>query len=233
MAAYEKVLVIMPAWNESATIGSVIKELRSEHPTVDILVVDDGSRDDTVEIARASGAIVLQLPYNLGVGGARRLGYRYASDYCYDIAIQMDADGQHDPRCLSQLIGKLDEADLVIGARFAGTGEYRVRGPRQWAMLMLSAVLSRIAGTKLTDTTSGLRCCNRAMIEYYARFFPVEYLGDTVETVIQGARDGFRIRQVPVAMRARQGGVPSASPVKAALYLLRAMLILALAMIRR
>ena len=107
MAMYEKVLVILPAWNESATIGDVIKELRSEQPDVDVLVVDDGSRDNTVEVARASGATVLQLPYNLGVGGARRLGYRYARDYGYNVAIVVDAITDRNAEAHSHSVEKI------------------------------------------------------------------------------------------------------------------------------
>ncbi|NMO54311.1 glycosyltransferase family 2 protein [Actinoplanes sp. TBRC 11911] len=232
-ATAERVLTIMPAWNESASITNVIKEIQQQVPATDILVVDDCSDDDTVSVARAAGAKVLRLPYNLGVGGARRLGYRYALENDYDIAVQMDADGQHDPRYIHDMMAALSESDLVIGARFAGEGQYKVRGPRQWAMRLLSYALSAIAGTKLTDTTSGYRACNRQLIAFYSRRYPVEYLGDTVDTIVQAKRAGFAIRQIPVAMRPRQGGTPSNSPGKALIYLLRSGLALLLALVRR
>jgi glycosyltransferase involved in cell wall biosynthesis len=228
-----RVLTIMPAWNESASITNVIKEVRHELPDVDILVVDDCSSDDTIAVAQSAGAKVLRLPYNLGVGGARRLGYRYALEHDYDIAVQMDADGQHDPRYIRDMVSELDQADLVIGARFAGEGEYSVRGPRQWAMRLLSVALSAITGTRLTDTTSGYRACGRGLINFYSRNYPVEYLGDTVDTIIQAKRAGYVIRQIPVAMRPRQGGTPSNSPTKALIYLLRSGLALLLALVRR
>ena len=232
-ATGERLLTIMPAWNEAASIATVIKEIQREVPDTDILVVDDNSDDDTVGVAKAAGAQVLRLPYHLGVGGARRLGYRYARDHRYDVAIQMDADGQHDPKYIHDMVNQLATTDLVIGARFAGEGAYRVRGPRQWAMRMLSAVLSKIARSRLTDTTSGYRACGRELIEYYSRNYPVEYLGDTVDTIIQARRCGYTIGQVPVAMRPRQGGTPSNSPVKAMVYLLRAFFALALGLVRR
>src|SRR5262245_22218389 len=153
----KRVLIVVPAWNESASIADVVREVRGELPGVDVLVVDDGSIDATTEKAKSAGAIVATLPYNLGVGGAMRLGYRYGRDHGYDVVIQIDADGQHDPRYVPKLIDGLDDADLVIGARFAGEGGYTVRGPRRWAMVMLSRVLSRLAKTPLTDTTSGFR----------------------------------------------------------------------------
>ncbi|CCH18500.1 MULTISPECIES: glycosyltransferase family 2 protein [Micromonospora] len=229
----KRVLIIIPALNESGSIADVVGEVRGELPGVDVLVVDDGSTDRTAAVAAAAGARVAKLPYNLGVGGAMRLGYRYARDHDYDVAIQIDADGQHDPRYVPKLVDLLDETDLVIGARFAGEGDYSVRGPRRWAMVMLSGVLSRVARTKLTDTTSGFRAANRRVIDMFATWYPVEYLGDTVETLVHTARRGYTIRQVPVAMRKRMAGTPSHSPAKAMIYLGRAFAVLTLALIRR
>jgi glycosyltransferase involved in cell wall biosynthesis len=228
----KRVLIIMPAWNESASIADVLAELKGELPGVEVLVVDDGSTDDTAAKARAAGAHVARLPFNLGVGGAMRAGYRYAFDHDFDVAIQVDADGQHDPRYVPKLVDALEEADLVIGARFAGAGEYTVKGPRKWAMRMLSIVISWVAKTKLTDTTSGFRACNRELIALFARWYPAEYLGDTVETLVRVARSGHRISQMPIAMRVRMAGTPSQSAVKATLYLARAGVILLLALIR-
>ncbi|MET8093368.1 glycosyltransferase family 2 protein [Micromonospora sp. NPDC005220] len=229
----KRTLIIIPALNESGSIADVVGEVRGELPGVDVLVVDDGSTDQTAAVAAAAGAQVAKLPYNLGVGGAMRLGYRYARDHNYDVAIQIDADGQHDPRYVPKLVDLLDDNDLVIGARFAGEGDYTVRGPRRWAMVMLSAVLSRVAHTKLTDTTSGFRAANRRVIDMFATWYPAEYLGDTVETLVHTARRGYRIRQVPVAMRKRMAGTPSHSPARAMIYLGRAFAVLTLALIRR
>jgi glycosyltransferase involved in cell wall biosynthesis len=233
MVNNKRVLIIIPALNEAGSIAEVVAEVRGELPGVDVLVVDDGSSDRTAAVAAAAGARVAKLPYNLGVGGAMRLGYRFARDHDYDVAIQIDADGQHDPRYVPKLVDLLDDNDLVIGARFAGEGDYQAGGPRRWAMVMLSAVLSRVARTKLTDTTSGFRAANRRVIEMFAGWYPVEYLGDTVETLVHTARRGYRIRQVPVAMRKRMAGTPSHSPVKAMIYLGRAFAVLTLALIRR
>ncbi|MBQ1010015.1 glycosyltransferase family 2 protein [Micromonospora sp. M51] len=229
----KRTLIIIPALNEAGSIADVVGEVRGELPGVDVLVVDDGSTDRTAAVATAAGATVAKLPYNLGVGGAMRLGYRYARDHNYDVAIQIDADGQHDPRYVPKLVDLLDDNDLVIGARFAGEGDYTVRGPRRWAMVMLSAVLSRVAHTKLTDTTSGFRAANRRVIDMFATWYPAEYLGDTVETLVHTARRGYRIRQVPVAMRKRMAGTPSHSPARAMIYLGRAFAVLTLALIRR
>lgn len=229
----KRVLIVIPALNEAGSIADVVEEVRSKLPTVDVLVVDDGSTDKTAALARQAGAIVASLPYNLGVGGAMRLGYRYGRDHGYDAVIQVDADGQHDPAYVPQIVAALDDADLVIGARFAGEGDYTVRGPRKWAMGLLSFVLSRLARTRLTDTTSGFRAANKRMTELFASFYPVEYLGDTVETLVYATRHGYRVRQIPVAMRARMAGTPSHSPIKASIYLGRALAVLVLALLRR
>jgi glycosyltransferase involved in cell wall biosynthesis len=233
MTNSKRVLVIVPAWNEAESVGDVVREIHGELPEADVLVVDDGSTDDTARLAREAGAAVAKLPFNLGVGGVMRLGYRYARGEGYDVAVQIDADGQHDPRYVPKLIDGLQDASLVIGARFAGEGDYRVRGPRRWAMALLSMVLSAMAGSRLTDTTSGFRACDRAVIELFADWYPVEYLGDTVETLVRVIRLGYRVHQVPVAMRRRFAGMPSHSPVRALVYLCRAFLTLLLALIRR
>ena len=232
-SAGQRVLIVVPALNESACVADVIAEVHRELPDVDVLVVDDGSTDRTAAVAAAAGAVVARLPFRLGVGGAMRLGYRYAREHDYDAVLQIDADGQHDPRYARRLLDALADADLVIGARFAGVGGYRVTGPRRWAMVLLATVLSRLAGTPLSDSTSGFRAANRAVIDMFAGWYPVEYLGDTVETLVHAARRGYRIRQVPVAMRRRIAGTPSQSPLRALIYLVRAFAVLILALIRR
>jgi glycosyltransferase involved in cell wall biosynthesis len=228
-----RVLIVIPAWNEEACIADVVREVRGELPGVGVLVVDDGSTDHTAAIAAEAGATVARLPYNLGVGGAMRLGYRYGREHGYDVVVKVDADGQHDPRYVPKLIDALDEADFVIGARFAGEGDYTVKGPRKWAMTMLSTVLSWFGRTRLTDTTSGFVAANRRTVELLAHWYPVEYLGDTIEVLVRLMRNGYKVRQVPVTMRARQAGIPSHSPIKSTIYLGRAFFILALSMVRK
>lgn len=226
--------MIVPAWNEEASVGATIREIRETNADVDVLVIDDGSADATAKVAAEAGAVVAQLPFNLGVGGAMRTGYRYAERHGYDVAVQIDADGQHDPRFLPTLLEQLAEADVVIGARFAHEGDtYQARGPRRWAMVLLAWVLSRIAGTRLTDVTSGFRIANRRAIRVFAAHYPAEYLGDTVESLVIAVRTGCRVKQVPVDMRVRAAGQASQSPVRAAIYLFRAMVALGLALVRR
>ena len=226
-------LVIVPAWNEERSIGTTISELRVTHPEVDVLVVDDGSSDSTAAVAQDAGALVCRLPFNLGVGGAMRAGYRYALRNEYAAAVQLDADGQHDPAYLPALLSALDHADIVVGARFAGEGDYRVRGPRRWAMHLLAGALTRLAGTPLTDVTSGFRAANVRGITVFATHYPAEYLGDTVESLVIALRTGCTVTQIPVGMRVRQHGHASQTPFRAALYLLRAVVALGLALVRK
>jgi glycosyltransferase involved in cell wall biosynthesis len=220
--------VIVPAWNEDATLGAVLAEIRDKAPDWDIVVVNDCSTDTTSQVAHAAGVQVLDLPLNLGVGGAMRTGYRFACEQGYDFAVQVDADGQHDPAEISLLLAAAVQtgADIVIGARFAGKGDYVVHGPRAWAMKLLAAALSRITHTKLTDVTSGFRLVNTRALAVWARNYPAEYLGDTVEALIIASRAKLRTIQVPVQMRIRAGGVPSHGALKSAAFLLRAFLAL-------
>jgi len=232
--AQSRLLVIIPAWNEQETLGAVIGEVRTALPEAHVLVVNDGSTDRTSEVATEASARVLDLPINLGVGGAMRAGYTYAFRQDFDRTVQLDADGQHDPAAVGELLRAMDaeHADIVIGARFAGVGDYTVRGPRKWSMRLLSLVLSRVTGTRLTDTTSGFKACNRSAIRLFAANYPAEYLGDTIESLVIAARAGLRVRQVGVEMRPRAGGRPSHSPFKAAVFLVRALLALVIALSR-
>lgn len=228
------VLIIIPAWNEESTLLTVVGEVRSILPHADILVVNDGSTDRTSRIARAAGARVLDLPVNLGVGGAMRAGYRFAQRQGYDRTVQLDADGQHDPSAVADLFAPIaaGEADVVIGARFAGVGSYPVGVVRRLTMWTLSTVLSRVSGTRLTDTTSGFKACNRRAILRFAADYPAEYLGDTIESLVIAARSGLRIQQVGVQMRPRAGGQPSHGPFRSGVFLVRALLAMLIALTR-
>lgn len=216
-----KTLIVMPAYNEEAVIAQVLDEVFKTNPGVSCLVVNDGSIDKTSEVSRSAGALVANLPYNLGVGGAMRVGFNYALENGFENVVQVDADGQHNPEDVPRLVAELSNADLVLGARFAGSGDYEAKGPRKWAMVVLARLLSRTAHAKLTDTTSGFRASGPRAVKLFAKHYPAEYLGDTVESLVIAARAGFIIKQVPVTMRVRAGGVPSHSPIKASVFLIR------------
>ncbi len=231
-ASLSTTLIVMPAYNEEEAVGQVVREVLDTLPGIACLVVSDGSKDRTVEVAQAAGARVLELPFNLGVGGAMRAGFRYAQRHGFDNVIQIDSDGQHNPESVPQLLAALERKDVVIGARFAGEGDYEVSCPSKWAMRFLSFTLSRIARTPLTDTKSGYRGSGPRAVALFAENYPAEYLGDTVESLVIAARHGLTIEQVPVSMRPRAGGVASHNPAKAAIYLARAGMALVIALIR-
>lgn len=227
-----KTLVVIPALNEQECVAGVIAEVYAAVPGISCLVVDDGSTDKTVEKSVNAGARVASLPFNLGVGAAMSVGFKYAVSHGFDNVVQIDADGQHNPAELPGLLEQLRQYDLVIGARFAGKNSYDIKGPRRWAMWLLGKVLSHLAHTELTDVTSGFKAMGPKAVSLFAQRYPAEYLGDTVEALVIAARAGCSITQVPVAMRERQGGVASHSPIKAALYLGRALMALGVALIR-
>lgn len=228
-----RVLVIVPAWNEERNVGTTIREIRATDSRYDVIVIDDGSDDRTAEVAREAGAAVLSLPFNLGVGGAMRTGFTYARRNGYTAAIQVDADGQHNPADIAAVLAGLESADISIGARFADVGDYKVRGPRHWAMVFLARTVSRVAKTRLTDVTSGFRAAGPRAIEQYVRYYPAEYLGDTIDSLVAACHAGLTVTQVPVAMRPRAHGTPSQGPIGASVYLLRSLFALGLSMMRR
>lgn len=228
-----RVLIIMPAWNEEESVGNTVREVLGTSGNYDVLVVNDGSTDSTSLVAADAGATVLNLPFNLGVGGAMRAGFKYSARLGYNRVIQVDADGQHDPKNIEDVLAGLKVADISIGARFADRGNYEVSGPRRWAMVFLATVISSLAKTKLTDVTSGFRAANRQAVNQYLDHYPAEYLGDTIDSLVVAIRSGCSVTQIPVEMRERQGGRPSHNPFKAAIYLGRSIFALLIALTRR
>ena len=221
------VLVIIPAFNERESLPGTLAELRSVVAEYDIVVIDDGSADDTAAIARANGAICLQLPFNLGIGGALRTGFRFAVDSGYQRAIQFDADGQHDATQIAALLAPLDDgADMVVGSRFAGVGDYRVGRSRGLAMGLLRWSITRLAGKRFTDTSSGFRAFDREVLELFADEYPIEYM-DSVEALVMACRAGFDVREVAVTMRERAGGTPSNRRFRLLYHYLRVLVSLA------
>ncbi|MHB1444267.1 MAG: glycosyltransferase family 2 protein [Acidimicrobiales bacterium] len=236
MSKLGQVLVVVPAWNEEGSIGAVLGEISRSLPSADVLVVDDFSSDRTAAIARSAGADVISNIFNLGVGGAMRVGFRYAADRGYDALVQIDADGQHDPAYAPALLEALDCSApgpaLVIAARFDSSEDYPVPRARRWAMRLLAAYLSRLTGCRLTDATSGYRAYNRQAVALFARTYPADYLSDTVESLIIASEAGAHISQLSTVMRERTAGLPSQSRARALLYLSRVALMLFLQAIR-
>ena len=215
-------LVIIPALNESDCIAEVVRAVIAHGWRA--LVVDDGSTDGTGDTARAAGATVLALPINLGVGGALRTGFRYAAARGEQCVVQVDADGQHDPGQIGDLLRVLSssDADMVVGSRFAGGGTHAMSRARRWSISLLSAVTRRTTGLRVTDPTSGFRAIRSPLLEAFADEFPQYYLGDTWEATMVASRRGYRIVETPASMRPRQGGSPSADLYASARSMIRA-----------
>jgi glycosyltransferase involved in cell wall biosynthesis len=219
-------IVIVPAFNEEATITAVITEIRTTRPDLDIVVVNDGSTDTTSQLARTAGVPVLDMPFNVGVGGAMRAGFRYAERFGYQRAFQVDADGQHDPSAIALLEAELQRADVVVGSRFTTDRSYDVHGPRRWMMRLLSRSVSAICGVRIDDTTSGFRGSSRSAIELFAASYPTEYLGDTVESLLLAHFSGLKLAQTQTPMRQRVAGNSTAAPLRAIAYLARILLVI-------
>lgn len=228
-----KTLIVVPAYNEREAIGALVAEINEKlDRQFHCLIVDDGSTDDTFTVAAETGATVARLPFNLGVGGAMRFGFRYARRYGYEAMVQLDGDGQHDPAYVPRLVAALGSADIVIGSRFLGQDDYEVRGLRKLAMRILARLLTATSRTELNDVTSGFKAMGSRAINLFAEDYPSEYLGDTIEAIVIASRSGLTLTQVPVAMRQRVTGAPSHGPVKSAVYLFRAMLAYVLGYLR-
>lgn len=224
--------MIIPALNEADTLPSVLHDLRDAAPQCDVLVVDDGSTDATAAVARAAGATVAVLPFNLGIGGALRTGFRYAVEHDYDAAVQLDADGQHDPAQIPVLLAGLAQADFVIGSRFGGSDNYEVGRTRRGAMRLLVFSIRMLSGRTFNDTSSGFRAFSRPVLEYFARSYPSEYM-ESVEALLAATYEGFRILEVPVSMHQRAGGTPSTLRFKLAYHYVRLLVTLAARASRR
>ncbi len=217
-----RTLVIIPAWNEEAALPGTLAELAETRPDLDIVVVSDGSRDATATVARAAGVAVVELPFNLGIGGALQTGFRYAVRNHYDRAVQFDADGQHDPAEIATLLAGLDAgADMVIGSRFGeGSVEYRVGPVRQAAMRVLRFSMNAMTHHHFSDTSSGFRAFDRGVLELFAATYPVEFM-DSTESLLQACRAGFSVSETPTRIRKRQAGVPSTRNFRLVYHYLR------------
>jgi glycosyltransferase involved in cell wall biosynthesis len=219
-------LAIVPAFNEVASIAEVVSEIRDFGREIEVLVVDDGSTDATAAVAEAAGASVLRLPLNLGIGGAVQSGYLYAFERGFDLAVQVDGDGQHDARELSRLLEPIlaGRADLAIGSRFAGPRSYRAPLARRIGIGLFATLVSLRVRQRMTDTTSGFRAVNRRGIRLFAADYPHDY--PEVESVVTAARGDLRVCEVPVAMRHRAAGQSSITTLRSFYYVVKVLLAL-------
>jgi glycosyltransferase involved in cell wall biosynthesis len=218
---------VIPAFNEEAALPSTLAELGAVRPDLDVVVVSDGSLDKTADLARAAGAHVIDLPFNLGIGGALQAGFRYAERAGYQRAFQFDADGQHDPREIAALEAGLEAgADMVIGSRFGeGNVEYRVGPVRRGAMQLLRWSVNRLSRQKFSDTSSGFRGFDARVLHYFAGAYPVEFM-DSTESLLLACYAGFRVTEVPTRIRKRSAGQPSTRSVRLVLHYLRLLVVI-------
>jgi glycosyltransferase involved in cell wall biosynthesis len=229
-----RVVAVVPAWNEAGAIGRLVDEIRAFDPTFDVLVVDDASTDATGELAEAAGATVVRLPFNVGIGGAVQTGFKYALAGDYDRAVRLDGDGQHDPNELLKLLEPIErgEADLVIGSRFVdASGSYRPPLGRRLGIRVFARLVSLLSGQRVTDTTSGFLAIDRVGIELFAEEYPHDY--PEVEATLVALRSGLRLTQVQVEMRERETGSSSITFVRSLYYMVKVMLALLVASLRR
>lgn len=227
-------VAIVPALNEEHTVQRVIDELRAFDPGLDVVVIDDGSSDRTAEVAAAKGAYVLRLPFNLGIGGAVQTGFKFAFEHDYDIAVRVDGDGQHDPAQLARILAPVlrGDADIVVGSRFAAEeGGYLSSRSRRVGIRILAAVVSRIVGQRVTDTTSGFQALNRRGIALFAHDYPHDY--PEVEATVMVFRHRLRMQEVPVSMRERGGGQSSITALRSIYYMVKVLLAIFVGLFRR
>lgn len=216
-----KKLVIIPAYNEEKSILSTVQDVLDHAPGFDYVVVNDCSRDHTREVCREHHLNLLDLPINLGIGGAIQTGYRYALEHGYDMAVQIDGDGQHDARYLQTMADKLESEglDMVIGSRFIENQGFQSTGLRRFGIQFFKRLIKLLFDTTITDATSGMRLCNRRVLEQFSADYPQDY--PEPETVAWLLRRGYRVREVPVVMRERQAGESSINPAKSIYYMIK------------
>lgn len=213
--------VVVPAFNEGRSVAEVVQAVHRVLPRATVVVIDDGSSDDTAEQAAAAGAVVIPLPVNLGIGGAVQTGYLYALRNGCDVAVQVDGDGQHDSDEIQRLLVPLLDgtADMVVGSRWLGRGDYLAPSSRRLGMRMLAGLVTLRTGQRFTDTTSGFRAVGRKGLELFAVEYPTDY--PEVETIVLATKRGLRLAEVPVAMMAREHGRSSIAGLRSAYYMAR------------
>lgn len=221
-----KVLIIIPAYNESENIERVVDDLILNYPEYDYLVVNDCSKDNTEAILKRRGYNYLSLPTNLGIGGAVQSGYIYAAENGYDVAVQTDGDGQHDPAYIKDLLAPIaaGEADMVIGSRFINKSGFQTSFMRRLGIKFIRFVIRLTCGTKVTDTTSGFRATGKELTACFAKEYAQDY--PEPEAIVSASLKGFRVKEVPVEMREREGGVSSINALRSVYYMIKVSLAL-------
>ena len=221
-----KILVIIPCYNEEASIEKVVENLQAKAPFADYLIINDCSTDSTESILRAKGMNYINNPVNLGIGGGVQAGYLYARENGYDIAVQMDGDGQHDPAYLADVCQPVIDGkfDMAIGSRFIRKEGFQSSFMRRLGINIISMLIKILTGKKVYDVTSGYRACNRRLIEFFSNDYADDY--PEPEAIMSCIMNGYRVGEVPVVMEERQGGVSSIRSLKSAYYMIKVCLAL-------
>ncbi len=228
-----RLLVVIPALNEEESLTRVIGNVNHAVPGADILVINDGSTDNTAKVGKAAGAMVVTLPYNLGIGAAMQTGFIYAHEHGYDFMVQVDGDGQHNPDEICELIPHLvsGNADVVIGSRYIEDRGYITPAPRRAGIIILAKYISLLTRKPYTDPTSGFRASNRKAIAMCSRIYPSDY--PEPEALMQFHKANVKVKEIPVTMNPRYGGQSSITPIRSAYYMIKVMLAIAILTIRR
>lgn len=216
-----KILIIIPCYNEEENLERVVARLKKEAPQVDFLIVNDCSTDSSAAICKANGWRFLDLPTNLGIGGGVQSGYQYAAANDYDITVQMDGDGQHDPAYLEAVLAPViaGELDMAVGSRFITKEGFQTSFMRRLGIRIISATIRLLCGARVLDVTSGFRACNKALTAFYARHYAQDY--PEPEAIVSAVLNGYRVGEVPVIMQERMGGVSSINLLRSAYYMIK------------
>ncbi len=228
-----RLIVIIPAFNEEASLTRVVGNVCRAAPGADVLVIDDGSHDRTAAVARAAGALVITLPFNLGIGAAMQTGFLFAEENGYDYAVQVDGDGQHDPREIPDILQPVlaGQADVVAGSRYIEDRGYITPWLRRFGIVLLASAISAITRRRVTDPTSGFRASNRKAICFCARQYPSDY--PEPESVVLFWQARLRMIETPVTMNPRFGGQSSITPFRSAYYMVKVFLAILVSMLRQ
>ncbi len=228
-----KSIVIIPAYNEEKSIQKTVEDIIQNAPEFDYVIVNDCSKDDTLRICMEKGLHVLNLPINLGIGGAVQTGYRYALKNGYDFAVQFDGDGQHDAKYLQQMRDHMIEhkQNMLIGSRYIEKEGFQSSGLRRFGIRYFSVLIKILTGTKITDPTSGMRMVDREVIEIYAESYPKDY--PEPESVVAILNQKKKVGEYPVIMRERMEGVSSISPMRSVYYMIKVTLAILVEMLRK
>ena len=228
-----KKLIIIPAYNESENILNTVKVIQEDAPDFDYVVINDCSKDNTLQLLVENHINHVNLPVNLGIGGAVQTGYKYALENNYDVAVQVDGDGQHDPKYLKVLVDALEknDADMVIGSRFINNEGFQSTFMRRVGIVYFTKLIHLLTGKTITDPTSGFRMCNRKVIELFSKDYPRDY--PEPESIVALLKRNMNVMEVPVQMKERQGGVSSINASKSVYYMIKVSLAILIENLRK